>query len=91
MADQRQVNSIIATAICDARKEDPDHRMDPEEAKQIAKCIVEALTDAGPDRTHPQGVIEACGIALGADLTLSDRISLEHGRQRDIQGFAYLE
>ena len=29
------------------RKEDPDHRMDPEEAKQIAKCIVEALTDAG--------------------------------------------
>ena len=47
MADQRQVNSIIATAICDARKEDPVHRMDPEEAKQIAKCIVEALTDAG--------------------------------------------
>jgi hypothetical protein len=47
MADQHQVNSIIATAICDARKEDPDHRMDPEEAKQIAKCIVEALTDAG--------------------------------------------
>ena len=47
MADQHQVNSIIATAICDARKEDPDHRMDPEEAKQIAKCIVEALTHAG--------------------------------------------
>jgi predicted ATPase len=47
MADQHQVNSIVATAICDARKEDPDHRMDPEEAKQIAKCIVEALTDAG--------------------------------------------
>ena len=33
MADQHQVNSIIATAICDARKEDPDHRMDPEEVK----------------------------------------------------------
>jgi hypothetical protein len=47
MADQHQVNSIVATAICDARKEDPDHRMDPEKAKQIAKCIVEALTDAG--------------------------------------------
>ena len=47
MADQHQVNSIIATAISDARKEDPDLRMDPEEAKQIAKCIVEALTDAG--------------------------------------------
>jgi hypothetical protein len=24
-----------------------NHRMDPEEAKQIAKCIDEALTDAG--------------------------------------------
>ena len=47
MVDQHQVNSIIATAICDARKTHPDGRMDPEEAKQIAKCIVEALADAG--------------------------------------------
>ena len=47
MADQHQVNSIIATAICDAGNDQPDHRMDPEEAKQIAKCIIEALTDAG--------------------------------------------
>ncbi len=47
MTDQHQVHSIIATAICDALKKDPDHRMDAEEAKQIAKCIVEALTDAG--------------------------------------------
>jgi hypothetical protein len=47
MVDQHQVNSIIATAICDARKNHPDGRMDPEEAKQIAKCIIEALTDAG--------------------------------------------
>jgi hypothetical protein len=46
MIDQHQVNSIIATAICDARK-NPDGRMDPEEAKQIAKCIVEALANAG--------------------------------------------
>jgi hypothetical protein len=46
MVDQHQVNSIIATAICDARKNHPDGRMDPEEAKQIAKCIVEALADA---------------------------------------------
>ena len=45
--DQHQVHSKIATAICDALKKDPDHRMDAEEAKQIAKCIVEALTDAG--------------------------------------------
>lgn len=47
MVDQHQLNSIIATAIGDARKNHPDGRMDPEEAKQIAKCIVEALADAG--------------------------------------------
>ena len=47
MADQHQVNSIIATAICDARNDRPNQRMDPEEAKQIAKCIIEALTEAG--------------------------------------------
>jgi hypothetical protein len=47
MADQHQVNSIIATAICDCRKDHPEGGMDSEEAKQIAKCILEALTDAG--------------------------------------------
>ena len=47
MADPHQVISIMATAICDARKDHPDQRIDPEEAIQIAKCIVEALTDAG--------------------------------------------
>jgi hypothetical protein len=47
MADQHQLNSIIATALCDARKDHPDRRINPEEAKQIAKCIVEALIDAG--------------------------------------------
>jgi hypothetical protein len=46
MVDQHQVNSIIAAAICDARKDHPDGRMDTEEAKQIAKYIVEALADA---------------------------------------------
>jgi hypothetical protein len=25
----------------------PEQRIDPEEAKQMAKCIVDALTDAG--------------------------------------------
>jgi hypothetical protein len=47
MADPHQAISIMASAICDVSKDPPDHRMDPEEAKQIAKCIVEALTDAG--------------------------------------------
>ena len=47
MADPHQVISIIATALCDARKDNPDHVLNPEEAKQIAKCLVEALSDAG--------------------------------------------
>jgi hypothetical protein len=47
MSDQHQVNSIIATAIYDARKDHPKGATDPEEAKQVAKCIVEALSDAG--------------------------------------------
>ena len=47
MTDPHQVNSIIATAICDAHKDRQESRMDPEEAKQMAKGIIEALTDAG--------------------------------------------
>ena len=47
MSDQHQVVSIIATAICDARKDQPDREMDPEGAKQVAKCIIEALSGAG--------------------------------------------
>ena len=47
MTDEHQVNSIIAAAICDAQKDHPIHQMDPEQAKQIAKCITEALTGAG--------------------------------------------
>jgi hypothetical protein len=47
MVDQHQVNSIIANAICDARKDNAQGRMESEEAKHIAKCIVEALSNAG--------------------------------------------
>ena len=47
MSDEHQVNSIIATAISDSRRDHPDGRIDPEEAKQMAKCIVEALAGAG--------------------------------------------
>jgi hypothetical protein len=47
MSDQHLVNSIIASAIGDARKDHPDGGIDPEEAKQVAKCIVEALSGAG--------------------------------------------
>jgi hypothetical protein len=47
MADPHQVNSIIATAILDGRKDHPDNRMNAEEAKQIAKCIIDAPAGAG--------------------------------------------
>ena len=47
MSDPHQVSSIIATAIYDARKDHPNGTMDPEEAKHVAKCIIEALSDAG--------------------------------------------
>ena len=46
LADRHQVNAIIATAICACRKDAPA-KIDPEEAKQIAKCVIEALSDAG--------------------------------------------
>ncbi len=47
MADQHGLHALIAKAICDARRGDPEREMSPEEAKQIAKCVVEALADAG--------------------------------------------
>jgi len=47
MTDQHHLYALIAKAICDAQKGDPEHRMPLEEAKQISKCIVEALADAG--------------------------------------------
>jgi hypothetical protein len=45
MVDQHHVYALIAKAICDTRKDNPEHQIDPEEAKQIAKCVVEALAD----------------------------------------------
>jgi hypothetical protein len=47
LVDPHQVISVIATALCDIRKDHPDQPIIAEEAKQIAKCIVEALSDAG--------------------------------------------
>ena len=45
--DDHQVNSIIATAICECGGEQPEHKIAPEQAKQMAKCIITALADAG--------------------------------------------
>jgi hypothetical protein len=47
LADHHQFNSLIATVIVECRKDHPDYVIGPEEAKQIAKCILEALADAG--------------------------------------------
>ena len=47
MADEHQTNAIIATAILDSVRDHPDHAIDPEEAKVMAKRILAALTDAG--------------------------------------------
>ena len=47
MTDDHQTNAIIATAILDSLRERPDHKMEPEEAKIIAKRILAALEDAG--------------------------------------------
>ena len=58
MTDPHQVNLIIANAICDAHKDQQENRIDPEEAKQIAKCIIEALSDAGLEIV-PAGKIDA--------------------------------
>jgi hypothetical protein len=62
MTDPHQVNLIIANAICDAHKDHEENRMNPEEAKQIAKCILEALSDAGLEIV-PAGKIDARGRA----------------------------
>ena len=49
MIDQHQVISIIATAVSECLNESPDQKLGLEEAKQIAKCIIEALAEALPE------------------------------------------
>lgn len=38
---------MIASVIHDCRKAHPVSTIDPEEAKTIAKCIIQELSDAG--------------------------------------------
>ena len=47
MTDEHQANAIIATAMLDSFRDHPDHKLDPEEAKIIAKRILAALVKAG--------------------------------------------
>lgn len=53
LVDEHQINSLIATAICGCSNVHPEQGISPEQAKQMAKCIVEALADAGLEiRVH---------------------------------------
>ena len=52
LADAHQVNTLIARAICNCRNDHPAGPIDPEEAKTIAKRIVQHLVDAGFSITH---------------------------------------
>ncbi len=47
MHDTHQVNTIIATTVCDFLKDYSSTRISSEEAKLLAKLIVEALNEAG--------------------------------------------
>jgi len=47
MTDEHQTNAVVATVLIESFKDHPDHKLDPEEAKLIAKRILEALKDAG--------------------------------------------
>ena len=47
LVDAHQINSLIASAIHDCRKDHPVSSIDPEEAKTIAKCVIQQLSDAG--------------------------------------------
>jgi hypothetical protein len=47
MADAHQLHALIAKTICEAQSHDRESPLSPEEAKQISKCIVEALESAG--------------------------------------------
>ena len=60
MHDTHQVNTIIATTICDFVKNCPGTPIGSEEAKILGKLIVEALSEAGleiapsrPASDHP--------------------------------------
>jgi hypothetical protein len=47
MADEHQANTIMAAALLDSIRDHPNYNLEPEEAKVIAKCILNALEDAG--------------------------------------------
>ncbi|PSO17766.1 hypothetical protein [Bradyrhizobium sp. MOS003] len=47
MVDLHQVNTIVATTICTFFVGHPDARIETEEAKLLAKQIIQALEEAG--------------------------------------------
>ena len=71
MADPHQVNSLIASAICECRKHHTAGAIDAEEAKIVAKCIIQQLSDAGfmvvPDTKRTERVGPASDRGINAD------------------------
>jgi hypothetical protein len=71
MTDPHQVNSLIASAIFECRKHHDGEAIDPEEAKTMAKCIIQQLSDAGlmvvpdPDRNKRLSPASDRGIDAG--------------------------
>lgn len=59
MGDQHQVNTIIASAICECSGESPEQKIAPEQAKQMAKCIIAALSNAGLEICLHEGPTDA--------------------------------
>ncbi len=47
MADPHQIHSLIASAISECSKHNPAGVVYPEEAKIMAKCVLQQLGDAG--------------------------------------------
>ena len=47
MVDPHQMHSLIAAAISECRKNHLEGGIHPEEAKVMAKCVVQQLADAG--------------------------------------------
>ena len=47
MVDPHQMHSLIAAAISECRKNHPKGEILGEEAKVMAKCVVQQLADAG--------------------------------------------
>lgn len=68
MADPHQINSLIASAISECSKHNSAGTIHVEEAKIMAKCIVEQLADAGFQIVLPteKGIVSVDSTTAGS-------------------------